>query len=89
MSYNDPFGFVGAIKIPKDKKTVDKVHRILFKKKEMKIKPAVSSRLRTERDRVTVTQLRRMLDSTMKSVNRKSREAGYGDIMKKTRGGKF
>lgn len=89
MRYNDPFGFVGAIKIPKDKKTVDKVHGILFKKKEIKRKSAVGSRLRTERDRVTVMQLRRMLDNTMMSVNRKSREAGYGDIMKKTRGDKF
>jgi hypothetical protein len=34
-------------------------------------------------------KIERLLDSTMRSVNRKSREAGYGNIMKKTEGGKF
>ena len=33
MRASDPFGFVGAINFPKDKKTVDKVHNVLFKKK--------------------------------------------------------
>jgi len=32
----DPFGFVKAIQVPKDKKTVDKVHKLLFKKKKDK-----------------------------------------------------
>ena len=31
MKYQDPFGFAKAIQVPKDKKTIDKVHKILFK----------------------------------------------------------
>jgi len=33
MKAQDPFGFVGAINFPKEKATVDKVHKLLFKKK--------------------------------------------------------
>lgn len=32
MKVNDPFGFVKAIQVPKDKKMIDKVHKILKKK---------------------------------------------------------
>ena len=35
MRASDPFGFVGAINFPKDKKTVDKVHKVLFKNKNL------------------------------------------------------
>ena len=33
MKSQDPFGFVKALQVPKDKKTIDKVHKILFKKR--------------------------------------------------------
>lgn len=33
MKVQDPFGFVKAINFPKDKKTVEKVHKVLFKTK--------------------------------------------------------
>ena len=33
MKSQDPFGFVKALQVPKDKKTIDKVHKILFKNK--------------------------------------------------------
>jgi hypothetical protein len=37
MRVNDPFGFVGAIQIPKDKKTVEKVHNLLADKYGVKL----------------------------------------------------
>jgi len=33
MTTQDPFGFAKAIQVPKDKKAIDKVHKLLFKKK--------------------------------------------------------
>jgi len=36
MKIQDPFGFAKAIQVPKDKKTIDKVHKLLFKKKMKK-----------------------------------------------------
>lgn len=33
MKAQDPFGFAGAINLPNNKKTIDKVHKLLFKKK--------------------------------------------------------
>lgn len=38
MRRNDPFGFVRAINVPKDKANVNKVHGILFKKRIWKKK---------------------------------------------------
>jgi len=34
MKYQDPFGFTKAIQIPKSKKDIDKIHKILFKNKK-------------------------------------------------------
>ena len=37
MKQQDPFGFIGAINnIPKDKKSIDKIHKVLFKNKTKK-----------------------------------------------------
>lgn len=43
MRVQDPFGFTKAINFPKDKKTVDKVHKLLFKK-EILSKPELKKR---------------------------------------------
>lgn len=61
----------------------------------MKRKTVVGMRFRTEKElkdfmelpdkEYRAMQLRNLLDSTMKSVNRKSRMAGYGDIMRKVK----
>lgn len=33
MKSQDPFGFTKALRVPEDKKTINKVHKLLFKKK--------------------------------------------------------
>jgi len=49
MKIQDPFGFAKAIQVPKDKKAIDRVHKLLFKKKmKKKIKKEIQRSMATE-----------------------------------------